>query len=158
MLQQGLNIIAKESGNGYLFLRFTEDPQADMQHGFSRWYVEDMELELAIEKGESLESDQFGTYRKHAGLCGHDLETEDLEDAIQDINKGWEPRSGWFRDIETSNYAIYEGYETSIQDTPEGTTFRAEKLVAFVVNDVESFNNWRDNYSECLTEESMGKI
>ena len=155
--RKGLNILEYSVGKTY-FLRFTEDPQADIDHKYSRWY-DSFGFSSAEAEENGLLKDQFGYYKNHAGLSGHRLDAESLTEALQDIQSGLGPSHGvWFRNVHKDNFAIFEGYATDMQDTPEGDTFIAERVVAYIINNVSSYNKWRIDNIACLTHSSYPKI
>jgi len=125
-----------ELTKGSFYLRFTDDPSADLEHKYSRWYMDDMELEAAIERGLKEGKDYFkdnavGEYFKlHTGLSGHKLESETLAGAIKEV----ESKNNWFRRADEDSWAIFEDDESVFsvkQDTPEGNTFYPYKVHFF---------------------------
>lgn len=122
-----------EPTKGGFYLRFTDDPNIDIEHKYSRWYMDDQELEAAKENGLKEGKDYFkdedsGDYYKlHTGLSGHYIDAETLGEAIQKV----ESKKHWFRNSEEDNWSIFESDDdiNVKQDTPEGNTFFPYKVL-----------------------------
>lgn len=111
------------------FLRFTQDPTRDLNAKYSLETIwDDEEVELLSTKGKVLTPVGDGSYTfKKAGLCGHSLDSETIEGALEEIKEG-----GYYGDINESSYAIFEGTMHGVaQDTMEGDTFLASGFVFF---------------------------
>lgn len=88
------------------FLRFTDNPQED------------------LERGTSIHASDDGNHQVLDGLCGYYLESDNLEDAIEEvINNEWQ----FFF---VGKPVIFEG-EFSPEDNlvPDGNLFYPEKIV-----------------------------
>lgn len=123
-----------ELTKGSFYLRFTEDPNTDLEHKYSRWYMDDMELEWAKEnlkegKDYYKDKDSDNYFKLHTGLSGHKLNAETLTDAIKEI----EAKEWWFKNSKKDNWAIFESDDSisTQQDTPEGDTFYPYKIWFF---------------------------
>jgi hypothetical protein len=122
------------------FLRFTKDADRDMQNGRSLWFVyDDEEVERMKAGGKELifvedagESGEWATF--HNGLCGHGLEAETLEEAIEEAKT----RVGNFGNIRTDSWAIFEGDYVD-DDIMEGDAFKPRKVV-YVSKSTSSFD------------------
>jgi hypothetical protein len=111
---------------GSLFLRFTDDSKSDIVHKYSRWYENDLTENEA--KNQGYLKDEFGYYKLHTGLSGHQLKSENLNDAISEAKS----LRGTFKNINSDNWSIFESNDEDFsikQDTPEGNTFSAFKVL-----------------------------
>jgi hypothetical protein len=113
---------------GGFYLRFTDNPDIDLIHKYSRWYDNDLSFTDADEQG--YKTDDFGYYKNHTGLSGHFLDVDTLKEAISEVEK----KEWWFRNSKEDNWAIFESDDSDFtvkQDTPEGNTFSPYKVLYF---------------------------
>jgi hypothetical protein len=111
---------------GDFYLRFTDDPISDIEHKYSRWYDASLSDEEAEEQGYIV--DEHGDYyKRHTGLSGHHLDSENLEDVINEAFL----KNNVYKNINIDNWAIFESNNNVniVEDTPEGNTFFPEKLL-----------------------------
>lgn len=90
------------------FLRFTENPEAD------------------LERGQSYHYDDDGNKYEVGGLCGFELEAETLEEAIEEVKEfSWNYVYNFksMGDIA----CIFTGED--VDTVPDGDVFEAEELV-----------------------------
>lgn len=113
-----------------LFLRFTSDPTRDMKFGRSLWFLYDSEeAERLMEEGKAVSfNKELGEYVwEHCGLSGHALESETLEEAMEEVKNG-----SWFADWKRDSWAIFEGERTTpnprYAETNEGCDFIASEV------------------------------
>lgn len=124
---------ATQATKGSIYLRFTENPQADIDFGRSVWFMGDWTAEDAErEKANGKNVQWYPSFEMygipHDGLSGHYLEASTIEEAIAEVME----HKQYYKNAETNNWALFEcnGYECQ-QDTPEGDTFRTSKLLYF---------------------------
>jgi hypothetical protein len=127
------SVVSNEPIEGTFFLRFTKDAERDLKNGRSLWFVYDEE-EVARMKAEDKEmifvkeagdSGEWATF--HNGLCGHGLNAETLEEAIEEAKT----RSNNFGSIKTDSWAIFEGDYATGNDIMEGDIFTPERVAYF---------------------------
>ena len=111
------------------FLRFTETAEADMERNQSvhatdsasiaeavEWHGGDTDDYVIIESGL--------VCQKIEGLCGFELDAENLEDAMAEIENG-----DWgIYDADNMSWAIFDG-EDADSDLPDGDTFVAISII-----------------------------
>ena len=114
------------------FLRFTSDPNRDIQYGSSLWVdwtQSDRDEHPDPKDDQWIWVEDFACWcRKHSGLSGHalSLDHDAIEDAIEEVMNGH-----WFANPHKDSWAIFEGQYSNEQDTPEGDTFNAESILHF---------------------------
>jgi len=126
-----------------LFLRSTNNPEKDLQGGYSyhqsdfkagtiNW-LEDGETEISwVAKAfgcdeSEIEVAEDGYYvQALEGLCGYALEAETLEEAIEEIS---EMNLNSMESINPDNVYIFEGDEVSSDFVIEGTLFIPKSLL-----------------------------
>jgi hypothetical protein len=117
------------------FLRFTSDPSRDIERNYSLWFIYDgEEVERMREAGKELiYVEDIGEWATpHAGLSGHSLDAETIDEAIAEVEAG-----RWFADQSKDSWGIFEGKMCATQDTPEGDTFKAIECVYYRKSDSE---------------------
>lgn len=140
-----------EPSKGGFYLRFTNNPDIDLIHKYSRWYDNGLSTTDAEEQGY-LTDDDFGYYKNHTGLSGHFLDVETLSDAISKVEK----KEWWFKNSKTDNWAIFESDDSDFsvkQDTPEGNTFSPYKVLF-----VKNFNLKEGVTPKSSTEEEIDRL
>jgi len=110
------------------FLRFTSDPNRDIEYGTSLWVDWNDDDPNQDHNEEYVWVDDYECWcKKHSGLSGHALDADTLEEAIEETKQG-----RWFGNPNKDSWAIFEGDFADEQDTPEGDTFIAESAAHFV--------------------------
>jgi len=111
-----------------LFLRFTETAETDLKRGHS--FHHGIPAENKKEAAEIVGVDVSrikkikGMFcQELEGLCGFELESESLEEALEEID-GWDR----YLDIDSNSHAIYEGILCN-EDCPEGDCFIPRKIL-----------------------------
>ena len=123
-----------------LYLRFTSDPQRDMERGHSLWidpHWTDEDAERLKEEGKEMAwCEEVGMWgQKHWGLSGHELNAETLEEAAREIQEGT-----WYKNPARASYAIFRGEDARplriginppFVETPEGHDFTPHEILHF---------------------------
>lgn len=113
------------------FLRFTADPDRDLEYGCSLWV--DWNQDDPDENPDPSDDawiwvDYFECWcRRHSGLSGHALEAETMEGAVAEVLGA----KNWFANPHKDSWAIFEGDFAREQDTPEGHSFKADSVAYF---------------------------
>lgn len=92
-----------------LYLRFTSDPERDMERGHSLWLDPrwtDEDAQRMKEEGKAMAyCEEVGMWgKKHWGLSGHELDAKTVDEALSEIREGM-----WYKDPERASFAIFQG-------------------------------------------------
>lgn len=141
---------------GDFYLRFTDEPFNDLKHKYSRWYMDDNELEYCknndLVEGEDYfydeDSDKY--YKLHSGLSGHHLESDNLEDAINEVYT----KRNLFKNPKKDNWSIFECDDDIDveEDTPEGNSFYPYKVLYSRIYNIDNYLTEKNN-DEDVSEE-----
>lgn len=128
------------------FLRFTADPEEDMERGHSLWLdptMTERQADRAKEKGKAIIwHEEMGMYaQKHHGLSGHALEADTLEEALEEVRES-EGTHDYYEDPAEEPWAIFAGEDARMHgdsqkyaSTFEGDDFTPHETLHFEDND-----------------------
>ena len=119
------------------FLRFTTEAREDLQRGQSMHATSFAEGEITIERlAEMMDCDEddievvCGHYvQMLEGLCGFELEAENIEEAIEEVEEAIEnPNSPFHQYSQIGGMAIFKGSLTD-SDVSDGDNFYPSSIV-----------------------------